>query len=604
MEVNNRTRILQIGLLAVAAILIGRLFQIQILDGSYKRDASNNSMVYETIYPPRGIIYDREGRVLVGNKVCYDILVTPREVKAFDTLALAEALGISPDLVREKMAYYRERRTRIGYQTLTFVKQLPVEQYLRFAETQYAFPGFRGQVRSIREYPYDAGGNLLGYINEVNADEIKAEPDVYKGGDYIGKTGLEAIKEKDLRGKKGYHIFLRDSRNRRQNAYMDGEYDLQAVPGKDIVTTIDAPLQQYGQRLMKGKKGSLIAIEPSSGEILAMVSSPGISVNELADIGQNYGRLIMDPNRPMFNRTVQASYPPGSVFKLVNGLIGLQEGVLQPWYEYPCSRGYAYSSRHKLGCHEHRSPIDLTQAVMMSCNAYFCYVMKNVLESSRFSGTADAFDHWRDYVMSFGFGAPLGSDFPSELGGNIPTSKYYDRIYGARRWRFSNIVSLSIGQGEIGATPLQIANLAAIMANRGWFKVPHIVRTDDAHFTERHYTLVDTAHFEKVIPGMWLAVNGGWGNGGTASAAAVEGLDICGKTGTAQNPHGADNSVFICFAPKDNPKIAVVGYVEGGGWGGSTACPIASLLVEKYLTGEISRPELEERMMNLRFIDE
>lgn len=604
MEVNNRTRILQIGLLAVAAILIGRLFQIQILDGSYKRDASNNSMVYETIYPPRGIIYDREGRVLVGNKVCYDILVTPREVKAFDTLALAEALGISPDFVREKMAYYRERRTRIGYQTLTFVKQLPVEQYLRFAETQYAFPGFRGQVRSIREYPYDAGGNLLGYINEVNADEIKAEPDVYKGGDYIGKTGLEAIKEKDLRGKKGYHIFLRDSRNRRQNAYMDGEYDLQAVPGKDIVTTIDAPLQQYGQRLMKGKKGSLIAIEPSSGEILAMVSSPGISVNELADIGQNYGRLIMDPNRPMFNRTVQASYPPGSVFKLVNGLIGLQEGVLQPWYEYPCSRGYAYSSRHKLGCHEHRSPIDLTQAVMMSCNAYFCYVMKNVLESSRFSGTADAFDHWRDYVMSFGFGAPLGSDFPSELGGNIPTSKYYDRIYGARRWRFSNIVSLSIGQGEIGATPLQIANLAAIMANRGWFKVPHIVRTDDAHFTERHYTLVDTAHFEKVIPGMWLAVNGGWGNGGTASAAAVEGLDICGKTGTAQNPHGADNSVFICFAPKDNPKIAVVGYVEGGGWGGSTACPIASLLVEKYLTGEISRPELEERMMNLRFIDE
>ena len=604
MEVNNRTRILQIGLLAVAAILIGRLFQIQILDGSYKRDASNNSMVYETIYPPRGIIYDREGRVLVGNKVCYDILVTPREVKAFDTLALAEALGISPDFVREKMAYYRERRTRIGYQTLTFVKQLPVEQYLRFAETQYAFPGFRGQVRSIREYPYDAGGNLLGYINEVNADEIKAEPDVYKGGDYIGKTGLEAIKEKDLRGEKGYHIFLRDSRNRRQNAYMDGEYDLQAVPGKDIVTTIDAPLQQYGQRLMKGKKGSLIAIEPSSGEILAMVSSPGISVNELADIGQNYGRLIMDPNRPMFNRTVQASYPPGSVFKLVNGLIGLQEGVLQPWYEYPCSRGYAYSSRHKLGCHEHRSPIDLTQAVMMSCNAYFCYVMKNVLESSRFSGTADAFDHWRDYVMSFGFGAPLGSDFPSELGGNIPTSKYYDRIYGARRWRFSNIVSLSIGQGEIGATPLQIANLAAIMANRGWFKVPHIVRTDDAHFTERHYTLVDTAHFEKVIPGMWLAVNGGWGNGGTASAAAVEGLDICGKTGTAQNPHGADNSVFICFAPKDNPKIAVVGYVEGGGWGGSTACPIASLLVEKYLTGEISRPELEERMMNLRFIDE
>lgn len=601
MEINNRTKVLGIVLGVVVAILVGRLFQIQILDGSYKRDSSNNSMIYETIYPPRGIIYDRDGRVLVGNKVCYDILVTPREVTAFDTLALADALGVTPEFVRERMSYYRERRRSIGYQTLTFVKQLPVERYMRFAETAYAFPGFRGQVRSVREYPFDAGGNLLGYMGEVNAAEIKAEPEAYKAGDYIGKTGLEAIREKELRGRKGYHIFLRDSRNRRQDAYADGEFDQPAEPGTDIVTTIDAPLQQYGQRLMAGKKGSLIAIEPATGEILAMVSSPGISVDELANIGQHYGRLVMDPNRPMFNRTVQASYPPGSVFKLVNGLIGMQEGVLEPWYKYPCTRGYAYSSRHKLGCHAHRSPLDLTEAVMMSCNAYFCYVFKNLLENGP---TAECFDRWRDYVLSFGFGAPLGSDFPSELGGNIPTSKYYDRVYGARHWRFSNVVSLSIGQGEIGATPLQIANLAAIMANRGWYRVPHIVRSSEERFVEKHYTLVDTTHFEKVIPGMWQAVNAPWGAGGTAAAAAVPGLDICGKTGTAQNPHGADNSVFICFAPKDNPRIAVVGYVEGGGWGGSTSCPIASLLVEKYLTGEISRPALEERMLNLRFIDE
>ena len=601
MEINNRTKVLGIVLGVVVAILVGRLFQIQILDGSYKRDSSNNSMIYETIYPPRGIIYDRDGRVLVGNKVCYDILVTPREVTAFDTLALADALGVTPEFVRERMSYYRERRRSIGYQTLTFVKQLSVERYMRFAETAYAFPGFRGQVRSIREYPFDAGGNLLGYMGEVNAAEIKAEPEAYKAGDYIGKTGLEAIREKELRGRKGYHIFLRDSRNRRQDAYADGEFDQPAEPGNDIVTTIDAPLQQYGQRLMAGKKGSLIAIEPATGEILAMVSSPGISVDELANIGQHYGRLVMDPNRPMFNRTVQASYPPGSVFKLVNGLIGMQEGVLEPWYKYPCTKGYAYSSRHKLGCHAHRSPLDLTEAVMMSCNAYFCYVFKNLLEKGP---TAECFDRWRDYVLSFGFGAPLGSDFPSELGGNIPTSKYYDRVYGAKHWRFSNVVSLSIGQGEIGATPLQIANLAAIMANRGWYRVPHIVRSDEERFTEKHYTLVDTTHFEKVIPGMWQAVNAPWGAGGTAAAAAVPGLDICGKTGTAQNPHGADNSVFICFAPKDDPKIAVVGYVEGGGWGGSTSCPIASLLVEKYLTGEISRPQLEERMLNLRFIDE
>ena len=601
MEINNRTKVLGIVLGVVVAILVGRLFQIQILDGSYKRDASNNSMIYETIFPPRGIIYDRDGRVLVGNKVCYDILVTPREVTEFDTLALAEALGITPEFVRERMSFYKERRRSIGYQTLTFVKQLPVERYMRFAEAAYAYPGFRGQVRSIREYPFDAGGNLLGYMGEVNAADIKAEPETYKAGDYIGKTGLEAIREKELRGKKGYHIFLRDSRNRRQNAYADGEFDLPAEPGTDIVTTIDAPLQQYGQRLMAGKKGSLIAIEPATGEILAMVSSPGISVDELANIGQHYGRLVMDPNRPMFNRTVQASYPPGSVFKLVNGLIGMQEGVLEPWYKYPCTKGYAYSSKHKLGCHAHRSPLDLTEAVMMSCNAYFCYVFKNLLEKGP---TAECFDRWRDYVLSFGFGAPLGSDFPSELGGNIPTSKYYDRVYGARHWRFSNVVSLSIGQGEIGATPLQIANLAAIMANRGWYRVPHIVRSSEDRFTEKHYTRVDTTHFEKVIPGMWQAVNAPWGAGGTAAAAAVPGLDICGKTGTAQNPHGADNSVFICFAPKDNPRIAVVGYVEGGGWGGSTSCPIASLLVEKYLTGEISRPALEERILNLRFIDE
>ena len=600
MEAGNRPKFILIGLWVVIAILLGRIFHIQILDNSYKRDSSNNSMVYETIYPPRGIIYDRGGRVLVGNKVCYDILVTPREVKEFDTLALANALGVDTSFVNERMDYYRRYRSRIGYQTLTFVKQLPVEQYMRFAEIQYAFPGFRGQVRSIRDYPFNAGGNLLGYISEVDAKDIKAEPDVYKGGDYIGKTGLEAIREKDLRGSKGYHIFLRDSRNRRQDAYAGGDFDLPAGPGRDITVTIDAPLQQYGQELMRGKKGSLIAIEPSSGEILAMVSSPGISVDELADIGQNYGRLATDPNKPMFNRTVQASYPPGSVFKLVNGLIGLQEGVLQPSYQYPCSRGYAYSKNHKLGCHQHRSPLNLTEAVMMSCNAYFCYVLKDLLEKG---GDVDgAFDRWREYVMSFGFGAPLGSDFPAELGGNIPTSAYYDRIYGKRRWRFSNVVSLSIGQGEIGATPLQIANLAAIMANRGWYKVPHIVRDSSERFTERHYTMVDTSQFGKVIPGMWLAVNGGWGNGGTASAAAVPGLDICGKTGTAQNPHGADNSVFICFAPRENPRIAVVGYVEGGGWGGSTACPIASLLVEKYLTGSVSRPELERRMFDLSFI--
>ncbi|MBQ9309274.1 MAG: penicillin-binding protein 2 [Bacteroidales bacterium] len=605
MEV-NRNRILVIGLWVVITILLGRIFYIQIIDSSYKRDAQNNSMVYTTIYPPRGIIYDRNGEVLVGNRVCYDIMVTPREIRAFDTLALASVLEIDTTWLRSQLDYYRKYRSRIGFRTLQFAKQVSVERYMKFAERAYDFPGFSAQVRTVRDYPFNAGGNLLGYVSEVNDRDIEREPEAYRSGDFIGKTGLEAAREKDLRGEKGYHVYLRDSRNKVQNSYKEGEYDKEAVPGKDIVTTIDAHLQQYGQELMHGKKGSLIAIEPSTGEILAMVSSPCIDVDVLSDIGSHYAAIAADPGKPMFNRTVMASYPPGSVFKLVNGLIGLQEGVLEPWYQYPCSHGYAYTKSRKLGCHGHRSPLRLDEAVMMSCNAYFCYVLKNLLENTRYDSVDDAFDKWREYVLSFGFGQKLGSDFPSELGGNIPTSKLYDKRYGRRRWKTSNVISLSIGQGEIGATPLQIANLAAIMANRGYYYIPHIVKDSDSlsidpKYKEKHYTMVDTSHFSKVIGGMWMAVNGGPGAGGTAGMACVPGLDICGKTGTAQNPHGADNSVFICFAPRENPKIAVVGYIENAGWGGSWACPLASLLIEKYLLGQTTRPELEERMMKTTF---
>ena len=605
MEIRRSDRLV-IGLWVVIAVLLVRLFAIQIIDDSFKESAENNSMVRYTIYPPRGIIYDRNGEILVGNRICYDIMVTPKEITAFDTLALATTLDLDPDWVRSQLKYYREYRSRIGFRTLQFVKQVSAEKYMKFAEREYDFPGFRGQVRSVREYPFNAGGNLLGYVSEVGPKDMEREPDVYKSGDYIGTTGLEAAREKDLRGEKGYHIFLRDSRNKVQSPYKEGELDKEAVPGKDIVTTIDAHLQQYGQELMKGKKGSLIALEPSSGEILAMVSSPGIDVEVLSNMGAHYASLAADPGRPMFNRTVQASYPPGSVFKLVNGLIGLQEGVLEPWYQYPCSRGYAYTKNRKLGCHAHRSPLNLNEAVMMSCNAYFCYVLKNLLENKEYDSVDDAFDKWREYVLSFGFGQKLGSDFPSELGGNIPTSKRYDKIYGRKRWKTSNVISLSIGQGEIGATPLQIANLAAIMANRGWWYIPHLVKDSegveiDARFKQKRYTLVDTTHFSKVIQGMWMAVNGGPGAGGTAGMACVPGLDICGKTGTAQNPHGADNSVFICFAPRENPKIAVVGYIENAGWGGSWACPLASLLIEKYLTGGTTRPDLETRMLNTSF---
>ena len=606
MEMNRKNRLL-FGLVAVAALLLVKLFYIQIINDKYKRDASNNSMVYNYIYPPRGVIYDRNGEILVGNEVCYDIAVTPRDVAPFDTLALAEALGVEADFIRERMAYYRKYRTRIGWQTLTLLKHIPQENYIRFIEESYRFPGFKAEVRSARQYPFNAGGNLLGYISEVDADFIKNHPD-YRSGDYVGKTGLEAAREADLRGVKGYHIYLRDSRNRVQSPYKDGEEDKEAEPGKDVVSTIDAHLQQYGQQLMAGKVGSVVAIEPSTGEILAMVSSPGIDVDVLSDIGKHYGEISRDPRKPMFNRTVMASYPPGSVFKLINGLIGLQEGVLQPSNMYPCNYGFPYGNNRRLGCHGHASPLNLLSAIATSCNGYFCYVFRNILDNKKYKNTAEALDVWREYVQSFGFGRKLCSDFPSELGGNIPTSAFYDKIYGKGAWRFQTVISLSIGQGEIGATPLQIANLAAIMANRGYYYIPHIVKDSDGveidpKYKERQYTMVDTTHFHTAVEGMYMAVNGGGSAGGTAFSARIPGLDVCGKTGTAQNPHGKDNSVFICFAPKDNPKIAVAAYVENAGFGATWALPVASLMLEKYLNGEISpeRQYMEDRMMTTRF---
>ena len=601
---HNRKIKLLIGLCTAALIIIGKLFSIQILDDDYKMAAENNSLVYNTIYPTRGIIHDRTGKILVGNKMSYDLMVTPREVKEFDTLEFCRILDVSPEFVKEKMNEYRMYRSKIGWRTVVMIKQMPQETYMRFAEVEYKFPGFRGQARTIRDYPYNAGGNLLGYVSEVDAAYIKKHEGEYQAGDYAGKTGIEAAREKELRGEKGYNIMVRDSRNKIMSGFKDGEMDKEAIPGKNITTTIDAELQHYGQMLMNNKVGSLIAIEPATGEILAMVSSPGIDVDQLADIGKHYGDIVSDPYKPMFNRTVQASYPPGSIFKLVNGLIGLQEGVFTPDTHYPCSMGYKFG-KNKLGCHAHKSPVDFEESIMMSCNAYFCYVFRDLIENGKNGNVAQSLDKWNEYVKSFGFGKKLGSDFPSELGGYIPDSKLYNKFYGKGRWKATTIISLSIGQGEIGCTPLHMANMCAIMANRGWYRTPHIIKNSehvriDDRFSEKNYTLVDTTHFTRVVNGMYRAVNSGFGSGGTASIAAVPGLEICGKTGTAQNPHGDDHSVFICFAPKDNPKIAVAAFVENGGFGATWAAPIASLLTEKYLTGEI-RPErkyLEDRVLD------
>ena len=600
MEPGKRHIPLLIGLTIAALVLLGKIFSLQVID-RYKEDADRNSTVYETIYPTRGIIYDRNGNILVGNKVAYDILVSPREVQAFDTVALAAVLDVTPEFIRGKLKEYRRRRSAIGFQSVTMMRMVPAETYMRFDEVKYRFPGFKGQVRGVRDYPFNAGGNLLGYVSEVNQAYIDRHPDEYRSGDYAGMTGIEAAREKELRGEKGYHIYLRNSRNQIEQPYKDGAEDKEAIPGHDIVTTIDAVLQQYGQELMQNKVGSIVAIEPSTGEILALVSSPGIDVSQLADIGRHWEEISTNPYKPMYNRAVQASYPPGSVFKLVNGLIGLQEGVLRPEMTYPCHQGYHFGAGHKLGCHAHKSPLNMEESIMMSCNAYYCYVLKNILDNRKYDNVADGMDHWREMVMSFGFGRKLGSDFPAELSGSIPSSKTYNRAYGKGRWNSTTVISLSIGQGEILATPMHLANLCATIANRGYYYIPHIVKESegvplDQRFKEKQYTMVDTTQFPKVIKGMWRAVNSGPGMGGTAWIAHVDSLEICGKTGTAQNPRGADNSVFICFAPMDNPKIAIAAYVENGGFGATYAAPMASLMAEKYLTGSVSRPALEKRM--------
>lgn len=603
---NGKSQILIIGVVIVCLVLVTRLFFLQIVDEEYKISAENNAYKYITIYPVRGLILDRNGNILVSNKNSYDIMVTPVDLQPFDTAALCRIFSIKKEFVREKIAGYKKNRRKIGYQSVVFLKQVSEREYGVFLEQSYKFPGFSGVSKSMRDYPYNAGANLFGYTTEVSEEFLEKNPS-YRIGDYVGASGLEFSYESVLKGEKGYTIMQRDVHNRILSPLAGGAYDKDAVPGKDIVTTIDGELQQYGEYLMQNKIGSVVAIEPESGEILSLISSPGIDISKIANISKYYNEIINDPLKPMFNRAVMSAYPPGSVFKIVNGLIGLQEGVITQESRFPCRGGYYYTPTRILKCHAHRSPLDFPHAIMMSCNAYFCYVLKDILENPKYGSMDESFTTWRSYVESMGFGKRLGSDFPAELGGTLPTADTYNKIYGRGSWKSSTVISLSIGQGEIGTTPLHLANLAATIANRGYYITPHLVKSipDSAiseRYTKRNYTAIDSKYFDPVVEGMYMAVNSRPGEGGTATRAKVEGLDICGKTGTAQNPHGKDNAVFICFAPKENPRIAVAVYIENAGFGGTWAAPIASLIVEKYLTGETARPELEKYMAETNLI--
>lgn len=581
----------------VGIIFILRLFWMQVIDDSYKLSAENNSRRNVTQYPARGLILDRNGKLIVFNEAAYDLMVTPFQVQQFDTTELCNILEIPKSYLIHTLD---SARNYSRFKPSEVVKQMSAVTYARLQEKLYKFPGFYVQSRTLRKYNYKIASHVLGYVGEVD-QKIIDKNNYYKARDYIGTTGLERTYEEDLRGRKGVNILLVDVHNRVVGSYLNGKYDTTAVVGNDLTTTLDADLQQYAEYLMQKMHGSVVAIEPSTGEILVMASLPTYDPSLL--VGRvrrkNIGTLLRDTiHKPMFDRAVMAVYPPGSTFKLINGMIGMQEGVLTPANTYGCSMGY-HAGGLTVGCHRHPSPLNYIGGVQNSCNAYFCNVFRNILDNKQYPSLADAYNMWRYHVLSFGFGKKLGTDLPNELNGYIPDVGYYDRYHGKGRWKSLTVISLSIGQGEIGITPLQMANMAATLANRGYYYTPHLVKKIkgkgdiDPKFKEKHFTDIDTAYFTPTIEGMSMAVKAG-----TATVARLKDIEVCAKTGTAQNPHGEDHSIFIAFAPRNNPKIAITVYVENGGFGATWAGPVASLLIEKYLTDTITRPHLEQHLLN------
>ena len=581
----------------VAIVLIIRLFYLQIIDTSYRLSAEHNSRREVIQYPVRGLIYDRNMELIVSNQAAYDIMITPFQLIKFDTLLFCNMLGITKDFldsgIKKASDYSR-------YASSVFMKQVPANITSAFQEQLYKFPGFFVQTRTLREYVQEISPHVLGYVSEADRKTIEADP-YYQMGDYIGVSGVEKFYEEILRGVKGRKFFVVDVHNRITDVYEGGRFDVPVEIGTDIVLSLDAGLQKYGEKLMGKFSGSIVAVEPSTGEILSLVSSPGYNPSLLVGRGlnNNFRALANDTLLPLFNRALSASYPPGSIFKVVNALIGLQQGVINRSTQFSCQAGY-YFRNMRVGCHYHMTPLDLPESIQNSCNAYYCNVFRRILEDPKFNRTDEAFDNWWEHVTSFGFGKVLGADLFGELKGLVPQSSYYDRYYKKGGWNFLTVISLAIGQGELGITPVQMANMTAAIANKGYYYVPHIVkdirnRNIEQRFIEKHITSIDTMFFDTIIEGMELAVNGGPGS--TARIARLPDIVICGKTGTAENPFGDDHSIFIAFAPKENPKIAIAVYVENVGFGASWAAPVASLMIENYLTGKITRTWLENYIL-------
>lgn len=585
----------------IGLIFIIRLFNVQVVNNKYKLDSANNVLRVITEYPARGLLYDRNGKLLVYNEAAYDLMVIPGQLKTIDTVLFCKLLNIEKSVFIEKV---NKAKNYSRYKPSVFEKELTAENYANIQDQMYQFQGFFVQTRTLRKYPNNNAAHLLGYIGEVN-NAVLEKNKYYKSGDYIGKSGIELAYEHLLRGKRGVRKILVDVHNREKGSYNNGLEDTLSVAGKNLTTTIDLDLQTYGELLMQNKTGSIVAIEPQSGEILSLVSSPGYNPNLLVgrSIKTNYPILTKDSLKPLFNRATMAQYPPGSIFKTVQALIALQEGVITENTGFQCVRSL-------VGCHNHPTATNVAASIKMSCNPYYYFVFKRLIQQGKvksiFKDSEIGLAKWNQNVKKFGFGGTLHTDIPGVKNGLVPGVDFYNKWYGEGRWAFSTIFSLSIGQGELGVIPIQMANLAAIIANKGYYYPPHVIKKIDGKdslppdLSEKVSVGINSEYFLPIIEGMRGVVDE---PGGTARRAKINGITVCGKTGTAQNPHGEDHSVFIAFAPMDNPKIAIAVYVENSGFGGTWAAPIASLMMEKYLTDSISDPLKEKRILEANLLN-
>ncbi|KHJ38768.1 penicillin-binding protein A [Pedobacter glucosidilyticus] len=588
----TRRYIIQGLFIITALVLLARLFYIQVMDDRYKLSADNNVLRKLIIYPARGIILDRNEKVLVQNEPVYDLMIIPKQVKPFDTVEFCRLIDITKKEFDKK---YKKANNYSPYRASLFEKQLSAKTYAAFQEKQFQFRGFYVLARSVRYYPDSTAAQFLGYIGEVNDKEIEKYDGFYTQGDYIGKSGIEKSYEDLLRGQRGVRNIMVDVHNREQGSFFEGKYDTLAVAGDKLISSLDKELQLYGEQLMNNKIGSVVAIEPATGEILAFVSSPKYDPNLMVgrQRGNNYMKLLKDPFKPMFIRPTQAEYPPGSIFKVINALVAQQMGAITAQTTFHCPGGYRYGARGFMGCTHVHGTIALEKSIEGSCNTYYGYAYNRMIDKTGLK-PFKAYTRWREAVMKFGIGTELGIDLPAERDGLIPTADYFTKRWGSTKWGSGFNISLSIGQGELGITPLQMANVMAIVANRGFYYKPHLIKAiGDKKIIKEEYTIknsagIDPKYFDPVIEGMSRVVNA---PGGTGYFSKIVDIEICGKTGTVQNPHGADHSVFVAFAPRHNPKIAIAVVVENAGFGSTWSAPIASLMIEKYLRDSISRPK-------------